>query len=336
MRKITLVLLLAIATLTGVASAQSNNLLQFIWAAKYNQWALPGLTPNTYTFNATTNCIADPYSGRSYNFNTNAPVFINDLGLDANSEIVTPTSVISAVGTCGFAASPAHSHPGFQVQSGTAGLQEAINATLGGSSSHQAVIVLDTTWWNAAASLPGTSGSAVIAAAVGSTSVSLVDITQTPWVWYACTSGGCTASTTPVGNFSSAGSGSTWTYFQKSELVTLATGATTTDTTANVLPANSVIDMVQGVVNTTITGSCTGWELGDATTAARFSANNTGLTAATAANAPAAITTGVASSTTGPYQTSAAKLRITCAGGNPSAGKIRVVVYGRTFTPPTS
>ena len=118
--------------------------------------------------------------------------------------------------------------------------------------------------------------------------------------------------------------------------MTLATGGTTTDTATNVLPANSIIDMVQGVVNTTITGSCTGWELGDATTAGRFAANNTGLTAGTTENGAVAITTGIASATTGIYQASAAKVRITCATGDPSAGKIRVIVYGRTFTPPTS
>lgn len=331
MRRITLVLtLLCTLVMAGVAQNQGP---QFVWASKYNQWALAG-SNSTYTFQATTNCIADPYSGRSYNFATNAPVYINDLGLDANSEVVTPSAVISAVGTCGFSASPSHAHPGFQVQSGTAGLQEALNA-LYKSATYPSVIILDQSWYNGIVSM-GLTPATVIAAAAGGTGINLVDVTQAPWVWYAWSGSAYVAASAPVGNFSTAGSGSSWTYFQKSELITLSTGGTTTDSTANLLPANSFVDVVQGVVNTTITGSCTGWELGDASTAARFTANDTTLTAGEAKNGVVQATTGIASATTGMWQASAAKVRITCAGGNPSAGKIRVVVYGRTYTPPTS
>jgi hypothetical protein len=119
--------------------------------------------------------------------------------------------------------------------------------------------------------------------------------------------------------------------FKNSELVTLATDATTTDTTANLLPANSILLGVTGTVNTTITSACTGWELGDATTAGRFTANDTTLTAGEKKVGSVQLTTAIASATAGMFQTSAAKVRITCAGGNPGAGKIRVVVWG--FTP---
>lgn len=44
----------------------------------------------------------------------------------------------------------------------------------------------------------------------------------------------------------------------------------------------------------------------------------------------------VATGDLGPVQTSAAKLRITCAGSNPGAGKIRVTVFYRQFVSPTS
>jgi hypothetical protein len=124
--------------------------------------------------------------------------------------------------------------------------------------------------------------------------------------------------------------------FRNSELVTLATGGTTTDTTANLLPANSLLLGVTGTVNTTITASCTGWQLGDATTAGRFTANDTTLTAGETKVGSVHETTGIASATAGMFQTSAAKVRITCAGGNPGAGKVRVVVWGYTVVPAAS
>jgi hypothetical protein len=122
-------------------------------------------------------------------------------------------------------------------------------------------------------------------------------------------------------------------------ITTLATGATTTTTGVSCLPANSFIDRVVARVTTTITGSCTGWELGDGTTAARFSSNNTTLTTSGVTDAAHIGTfnnTGIASATTGMWQASAAAIVITCAGGDPTAGKIRVIVYSHTTTPPAS
>lgn len=119
---------------------------------------------------------------------------------------------------------------------------------------------------------------------------------------------------------------------------TLATGAATTVTGQSCLPANSIIDGVVARVTTTITGACTGWELGDATTAARFTTNNTNLTSGSTAVplSGSAWTTGIASATTGMSQTSASAITITCAGGNPGAGAIRVIVYYHNFTNPSS
>src|SRR5438309_1367668 len=57
------------------------------------------------------------------------------------------------------------------------------------------------------------------------------------------------------------------------ELLTLSTSGTTTDTAANLLPANSVITAVTGYVQTTIT-TATDWKLGDATISGRFAAAN--------------------------------------------------------------
>lgn len=121
-------------------------------------------------------------------------------------------------------------------------------------------------------------------------------------------------------------------------ITTLNTGGATTTTGLSCLPANSIIEGVVARVTTTITGTCTGWEFGDGTTAARFTTNNTNLTSGSTAVplSGTAWTTGIASATTGMYQQSASAITITCATGAPSAGAIRVIVYARTFTNPTS
>jgi hypothetical protein len=125
-------------------------------------------------------------------------------------------------------------------------------------------------------------------------------------------------------------------YCSASELLTLSTGGTTTDTTANLLPANSFLDAVTGRVTTTITAGCTGWQLGDPTTAGRFTASNVTLAAGTVDTGKVYATTGIASATTGMWQASAAKVRVTCATAAPGAGAVRIEVFYHTVTPSTS
>jgi trimeric autotransporter adhesin len=130
------------------------------------------------------------------------------------------------------------------------------------------------------------------------------------------------------------GQGSTWTQVRNTELLTLSTSGTTTDTSANLLPANCLIHAVLARVITTI-GTATDWSVGDATTATRFISANSTLTAGTTAvglnHQQASVTTDAA----GPVQTAAAKLRVTTT-GTPSAGAIRLVVMAECFTAPTS
>lgn len=119
-----------------------------------------------------------------------------------------------------------------------------------------------------------------------------------------------------------------------SEEITLATGAATTDSSAYLLPANSEILGVVARVTTTI-ATCTNWALGDGTTAARFVAATTDLTKDTTKigldhRNPAD------TNAQGPVQASAAKLRVTTTGSQTTAGKIRVTVFYRQFTAPTS
>lgn len=125
--------------------------------------------------------------------------------------------------------------------------------------------------------------------------------------------------------------GELWAHGMASELLTLSTSGTTTDTSANLLPANAIIEAVVARVTTTIT-TATDWKLGDATTAGRFSAaNSTMIAGTTQVGTIQADQTGAA----GPRQVSAAKVRVTTT-GTPGAGVIRITVFYRSFTAPTS
>jgi len=125
--------------------------------------------------------------------------------------------------------------------------------------------------------------------------------------------------------------GAQWVLGQASELLTLSTVAAFTDTVGNLLPANGIIESVVARLTTGITLS-TNWQLGDATTPGRFSAPNSTMTAGTTQVGLVHVDqTGAA----GPRQTTAAKVRVTMT-GIPGAGAVRITVFYRQFTPPTS
>lgn len=116
-----------------------------------------------------------------------------------------------------------------------------------------------------------------------------------------------------------------------SENLVLSTVGTTTDTAANLLPANAIIEAVTARITTTI-ATATDWKLGDATIVGRFTAANATLAAGTTSVGLVHIDL---TGTSGPRQTAAAKLRVTTT-GTPSAGAIRITTYYRTFVPATS
>jgi len=123
------------------------------------------------------------------------------------------------------------------------------------------------------------------------------------------------------------------------ELITLSTGGATTNSSANLLPANSLILGVTAIITTAIVGAdSTAVQLGDSTTAARFG-SGAALTAGTTIVGITHWNGNISTTATGPTQGSAASLRITLAGGGdntPSAGAIRVSVIYLQFTPPTN
>jgi hypothetical protein len=128
--------------------------------------------------------------------------------------------------------------------------------------------------------------------------------------------------------------GGQWLRGSNSELLTLSTVGSTTDTAGNLLPANSIIESVVARVTTTIT-TATDWKLGDATQAARFTNANATLVAGTTTVGLNQADPTVASANLGPVQTSAAKVRVTTT-GTPGAGVIRITVFYRQFVPPAN
>lgn len=141
-----------------------------------------------------------------------------------------------------------------------------------------------------------------------------------------------TGNTTTNGNaIVASANAATWTRGQASELLTLSTSGTTSDTSADLLPANSIIESVVARVTTTIT-TATDWKLGDPTTAGRFTAANSTLTEGTTDVGLVHIDQ---SGAAGPRQTAAAKVRVTTT-GTPGAGAIRITVFYRTLVAPTS
>jgi hypothetical protein len=122
-------------------------------------------------------------------------------------------------------------------------------------------------------------------------------------------------------------------YGTNSELLTLSTVAQTTDTTANLLPANSFIDAVAYRVILAVDG--TSISVGDATQAARFVSSSNQIGATQGVVGMLQLDPTVASANLGPVQTSAAKVRISCGSQN-TGGQVRITVFYKKFIGPTS
>ena len=116
-----------------------------------------------------------------------------------------------------------------------------------------------------------------------------------------------------------------------SQEVTLDTTAlsTHTDSASTLLPAGAVILAVVGTVTKEITGA-SDWKLGDPTSAGRFSAASSDLTAGTQVVGLLHRAGNVATVALGATQAAAAKVRITTT-GTATAGKILVTAWAETF-----
>lgn len=172
----------------------------WIFADNYGRWAIQSQLPNQYTFYPAALCrITELNYGDSKTFGAFAsnvgfaPVFIDDVN-GANAEVVTPTTAFGSTQVnCGVNLSPANNHTTFTLQSGTGGLQEAINAEGVPTKPYPTVIYLTPEWYKlitGISSLNSTLASitpaSVIAAAKGSVTAIVVDVTTAPpsnYVW---------------------------------------------------------------------------------------------------------------------------------------------------------
>lgn len=184
------------------------------------------------------------------------------------------------------------------------------------------------------ASVLGVSGTSHIwYSSAGSARISLVYDSNTPTLTLT-QSTAATMASTPVAQTYTTANGAQWVASQISELITLSTSGTTTDSTADLLPANSIIESVVCRVTTTIS-TATDWSVGDASTAARFASANATMTAGSTSIGLNHQKGGVSTDATGQTQAAAAKLRITTT-GTPGAGAVRCTVFYRQFVAPTS
>lgn len=172
----------------------------------------------------------------------------------------------------------------------------------------------------------GTSGTGHLRAGAAGSSGSSINNSADVFIWDS-------VGTTTTGSAKHLGfQGSYWKHGTASEQITLSTGGTTTDSTLDMLPANSIIDAVVATIAISIT-TATSVQIGDPTTADRFIS---GFPAMGAGNKAVGIRQHRGSVTTdaaGPTQAAAAKIRITT-DVNPGAGAILLIVFYRQFVAP--
>jgi hypothetical protein len=150
-------------------------------------------TTNTYTFNGAVCSYTPLNNGQPTNaffmfegFLGATPVFNPVFIQDANpllNEIVTPTAATNRQTSCGFAATTANTHVSFTLQSGTAGLQEAITSQQQNGPVFD--VVLDKYWYQLVAAFPSTTTpQSIIGSVKGSANVAIVDTSVAPWQFY--------------------------------------------------------------------------------------------------------------------------------------------------------
>ena len=152
------------------------------YASSFQLWSINGQSPNTYIFQGRSLCNGQGQNLNFFDFNTNAPVLIADAD-STKSERVTPSALINTAGSCGVTIAPGNNHFNFQLKSGTAGLQEGIDATWS-QGAWPTLMVLDKNWWSIANQMPGTNAVAILNAAIGNDTVLLKDITTAPAAFY--------------------------------------------------------------------------------------------------------------------------------------------------------
>ncbi len=182
----------------------------WVYADNYGRWALTGQAPNTYSFTPSAVCQITQLGFKNqmtfFAFGSNialAPVFVQDIN-SAASEVVTPGSAATQTqSTCSVNIAPVNSHTTFTLQSGSGGLDEAIN-TLGNTGSNY-TIVLSPEWYKLISGISSQNATLtnsitpadVVANSTCASNLTLVDVTSTPWTYYGCNASHKWVTTTP-------------------------------------------------------------------------------------------------------------------------------------------
>jgi hypothetical protein len=160
--------------------ARGQNIEDQPIASQYSTWQVAGYAPNTYTGFAPTSCRVQGGASFFSAFTVGTPIKIVD-GNPALTETVTPTQVTINNNTCAIKIAPVNHHNlPFYLASATGGLQEALNANIASPTVN--TIILDGKFY---ASVGSANVASVIGSVIGFADLGLVDITQTPYAWYA-------------------------------------------------------------------------------------------------------------------------------------------------------
>lgn len=218
MRKLMQIVLCLAAALMLTAGALAQGFVpaaapSWVFADNYGRWTIQGQNANSYTFTPASLCQITNLNFKNqptfFAFGSTvalAPVYISDVN-GANSEVVTPGSAATQTqNACSVNLSPANSHTTFTLQSGTGGLQEAIN-TLGGSTKTvQYTVVLSPEWYKLVSGIASVNAALtnavtpadIIANATCTANIQLVDVTANPWSYYGCNGSGKFVMQTPA------------------------------------------------------------------------------------------------------------------------------------------
>ena len=173
----------------------------WVYADNYGRWAIQGQTPDSYSFSPASVCQVNQLNFQNtsvfFAFGSQvalAPVLVADVN-GANSEVVTPGSAATQTAVaCSVNISPVNSHTTFSLQSGTGGLQEAINALGGSTKTVPYTVVLSPEWYKRiqgisslnAALTASVTPAGVIGNATCTSNIQVVDVTANPWSFYSC------------------------------------------------------------------------------------------------------------------------------------------------------
>jgi hypothetical protein len=124
--------------------AQANgpaNVAGLLYAANFAHWTVSPTKLGT-AWTSPEQCFGTSGGVTFPLFSTTAPVTIVDVGVPANTETVTPSSVSYLGSGCSVSLPSTHAHSNYYLQSGTLGLQEAANY----AGAARAIIVVTPDW----------------------------------------------------------------------------------------------------------------------------------------------------------------------------------------------